>query len=213
MTLSCPVPRCLASTPSAVVLLATCAASSLSAAPAVTYTYPDQQPSWRYADASLSKLTDGADLVPAWAPGVSPGIAPFVGWDFRAATIRLELPQPARLTGLTVWFADSDGDSGVFLPDQVVVRNDTSTLFEIYAVTDPVGAGTTVAVDFSFDLLETDHVVVVASNPVNPGREWIMITEVTLTYAAVPEPSTYGLVLGGLALAGAALRRRKAAAA
>ena len=30
-----------------------------------------------------------------------------------------------------------------------------------------------------------------------------------LTYAPIPEPSTYGLMLGGLALAGAALRRRR----
>ena len=33
--------------------------------------------------------------------------------------------------------------------------------------------------------------------------------DIRITYTAVPEPSTYGLLLGALALAGAALRRRK----
>ena len=36
-------------------------------------------------------------------------------------------------------------------------------------------------------------------------------TAIQLQYSPIPEPSTYGLVLGGLALAGAALRRRKKA--
>lgn len=52
-----------------------------------------------------------------------------------------------------------------------------------------------------------------AANAVASGRgEWSMTQDssgVYLQWTPVPEPSTYGLILGGLALAGAALRRRR----
>lgn len=188
-------------------------AASLSAAVTVSYSFPAAQPNFSYGDPGLTKLTDGIDLVPAWSSTVSfPDTAPFVGWSYQTATIRLAFSETVQLAGARLWFADSDdGNVGVYVPEQVVIRNDGATFFETYAVTDPAGSGTSLAIDFSFDPLETDHVVFVVSNPVTPAKEWIMLTEITLTYSAVPEPSTYGMILGGLVLAGAALLRRRKA--
>jgi hypothetical protein len=72
-----------------------------------------------------------------------------------------------------------------------------------FLVNDPAGAGSTVAIDFTgFEVTtSTMNVLVQATS------NWVMLSEVQ--FSAIPEPSTWALLIGAVALAAATLRHRR----
>lgn len=66
-------------------------------------------PNGDYKDTSLTKLTDGIAIVPAWVPD-GQGIAdtsPFVGWDSTPGLIAFNFADNTLINSATFYFADS----------------------------------------------------------------------------------------------------------
>ncbi len=137
-----------------------------------------------YEDSGGTELTDG-DLGTLVWPDAGTDAVPLTGWQNVDATATFNFTGPVNIGRIVAWFADSDGNSGVGLPESVRVTT-TGGFDQLFPVTNPDGSGTTVAIVLDGFDITTDNVTLeiardtALDNPVCCGGvyEWTMMSEV-----------------------------------
>jgi hypothetical protein len=176
-----------------------------------TYQYWDQSYNGKgcvtcnYAQLSGGRgdLTDGiiasTNAIVAEAPA---GNGPYVGWALDP-TITFHWNKPVSIGSVTFYLDDSNGAGFVSAPKSVTVKGVT------YNIAEPAGSAPFAFTATGVNFTGTDLTV-----SLQRKNSWVFLSEVQFqTVAApVPEPDTYVMMLGGLALAGGMARRRRRAA-
>lgn len=163
-------------------------------------------PSGSYSD-NGSELTDGIAVVQAWPDTSGLDVQPLVGWQNSEGRIRFNFAGVVTIRSATFHFADSNSSAGVYFPSAISLTNASATFLREFPLADPAGSGTTVGATVGGFEINTDHLILVMPNI--PGEQWHMISEASFSASAIPEPSTYAMLAGSLALGLAAARSRR----
>jgi hypothetical protein len=187
-------------------ILATASLASAQLIPITSYSY-NTSPDGSYPDSGGVELRDGVTQTVVWGGPVnatSESVVPLVGWRFSDPDVTFEFGAPVTIRSVTVWSADSDGAAGVYLPTAITLT--AGAFSQSFTVLNPAGAGTVVPIVLDgFEVTASSMQVFAQRDTV--GNNWTMLSEVE--FSAIPEPSTYALGGGLLALAAAFLRRRR----
>ena len=159
-----------------------------------------------FLSGGVGELTDGIIAPSPWF--TTP--APYVGWRFISPEITFNFAPLADLANVTFRFDNAKGAGGVFLPDSLSFDFGSGYQLGTPTLTTEGHLG---VFSYNFTGINVSSFKV----RIDSAQEWVMLTEVdfdgTLSdVAAVPEPASWALMIGGFGLAGAALRRRRALA-
>lgn len=158
----------------------------------VGYTATPSATNPNYEDTGGIELTDGIRETAVWpAPAAA---LPLVGWEFSDAEVTCNFSSEVNINSVVAWFADSDGNAGVGLPESI--RLTTPGGFDqTFPVTNPDGNGTTVPITIEgLDLTTESITLSIARNTGTDNTqccggsyEWFMMSEVEFFTPADPD--------------------------
>ncbi len=152
-----------------------------------------------YEDTGGTELIDGDVGTLVW-PDVGTDVVPLTGWQDIDGTVTFNFTAPVNIGRIVAWFADSDGNAAVSVPESIRVTT-TGGFDQLFPVTNPGGSGTTVGLELDGFDITTDNVTLdfarnsALDNPFCCGGayQWMMISEVEFfTPSAADSPTLVG---------------------
>ena len=161
-----------------------------------------------YLHGGSGALTDGVISTAPWETVTAALGGPYVGWNLRVTPdplIVFYFDGSPTITGLRLWI-DNSQFGGANSPQGIDIDGHT------LVTSGGPAAGSQGALDFTgLNLTGGRHVLQLYQD-----AQWLMVSEIQFfsdavdTPSSAPEPASWALMIAGLGVAGAALRRRRA---